>query len=86
MSNKIIIDFAQGDLVWSALPLLLFAMSTLCAGALTLLLPETKGQPLAQTTDEAAALGEAREIEPLDGNATVVQHRELTIVENKSAV
>nr|AAB19097.1 LX1 [Mus musculus] len=43
--------------VWQALPLILFGVLGLTAGAVTLLLPETKGVALPETIEEAENLG-----------------------------
>lgn len=43
--------------VWQALPLILFGVLGLSAGAVTLLLPETKGVALPETIEEAENLG-----------------------------
>ncbi|XP_021077283.1 solute carrier family 22 member 1 [Mus pahari] len=43
--------------VWQALPLILFGVLGLLAGAMTLLLPETKGVALPETIEEAENLG-----------------------------
>ncbi|EDL83056.1 rCG44895, isoform CRA_b [Rattus norvegicus] len=43
--------------VWQALPLILFGVLGLTAGAMTLLLPETKGVALPETIEEAENLG-----------------------------
>lgn len=43
--------------VWQILPLILFGVLGLTAGAMTLLLPETKGVALPETIEEAENLG-----------------------------
>ncbi|KAM5283605.1 solute carrier family 22 member 1 [Hipposideros larvatus] len=43
--------------VWQGLPLILFAMLSLVAGGMTLLLPETKGAVLPETIEDAENLG-----------------------------
>lgn len=43
--------------VWKGLPLILFAMLSLVAGGMTLLLPETKGAVLPETIEDAENLG-----------------------------
>ncbi|XP_051020294.1 solute carrier family 22 member 1 [Acomys russatus] len=43
--------------IWQALPLILFGVLGLTAGAMTLLLPETKGVALPETIEEAENLG-----------------------------
>ncbi|KAL1770446.1 solute carrier family 22 member 1 [Sigmodon hispidus] len=46
--------------VWQALPLILFGVLGLTAGAMTFLLPETKGMALPETVDEAENLGKRK--------------------------
>lgn len=46
--------------VWQALPLILFGVLGLTAGAMTLLLPETKGVSLPETIEEAENLGKRK--------------------------
>ncbi|XP_052025676.1 solute carrier family 22 member 1 [Apodemus sylvaticus] len=46
--------------VWQALPLILFGVLGLTAGAMTLLLPETKGVALPETIEEAENLGKRK--------------------------
>ncbi|XP_028628581.1 solute carrier family 22 member 1 [Grammomys surdaster] len=46
--------------VWQALPLILFGVLGLTAGAMTLLLPETKGVSLPETVEEAENLGKRK--------------------------
>ncbi|XP_021503412.1 solute carrier family 22 member 1 isoform X2 [Meriones unguiculatus] len=46
--------------VWQALPLILFGVLSLIAGAMTLLLPETKGMALPETIEEVENLGKRK--------------------------
>lgn len=43
--------------VWQPLPFVIFGGATLIAGAMSLLLPETKGQLMPETIADAEALG-----------------------------
>ena len=42
---------------WAPLPFVIFGLSALSAGLLTLLLPETRGRNLPETIEEAEAIG-----------------------------
>lgn len=45
------------DGLWQPLPQIVFGATSVIAGLLVVLLPETKGQPMPQTTEEAESLG-----------------------------
>ncbi|XP_072021042.1 organic cation transporter protein-like [Amphiura filiformis] len=46
-----------GLIIWGPLPLLIFGVASIIAGGLTLLFPETMGEPLLETMEESEAFG-----------------------------
>ena len=47
-------------LLWKPLPLLIFGTASIISGALVLMLPETKGEPLQETMEESEAFGKSK--------------------------
>ena len=59
-----------GLIVWAPLPLLIFGVASMVAGALALLFPETRGEPLQETMEESEVFGTSKFYENMSNVAS----------------